>query len=38
MTYEGRLRQHSFRVDRFADKLVFGVLRDEWPAGSSSPG
>jgi ribosomal-protein-alanine N-acetyltransferase len=31
MTYEGRLRQHSFRVDRFADKLVFGVLRDEWP-------
>jgi [ribosomal protein S5]-alanine N-acetyltransferase len=36
MTYEGRLRQHSFRVDRFADKLVFGVLRDEWPAGSSS--
>ncbi len=30
MTYEGRLRQHSFRVDRFADKLVFGVLREEW--------
>jgi RimJ/RimL family protein N-acetyltransferase len=28
--FEGRLRQHSFRVDRFADKLQFGVLRDEW--------
>jgi len=27
---EGRLRKHSFRVDRFADKLVFGVLREEW--------
>jgi len=30
MTFEGRLRQHSFRVDRFADKLLFGALRDEW--------
>jgi ribosomal-protein-alanine N-acetyltransferase len=30
MTLEGHLRQHSFRVDRFADKLLFGVLRDEW--------
>jgi RimJ/RimL family protein N-acetyltransferase len=30
MTFEGLLRQHSFRLDRFADKLVFGVLRDEW--------
>jgi [ribosomal protein S5]-alanine N-acetyltransferase len=30
MTFEGRLRLHSFRVDRFADKLQFGVLRDEW--------
>jgi ribosomal-protein-alanine N-acetyltransferase len=30
MTFEGHLRQHSFRVDRFADKLLFGVLRDEW--------
>ncbi len=30
MTFEGRLRQHSFRVDRFADKLQFGVLRHEW--------
>lgn len=30
MTLEGRLRQHSFRVDRFADKLQFGVLQSEW--------
>ena len=30
MTLEGHLRQHSFRVDRFADKLLFGALRDEW--------
>jgi RimJ/RimL family protein N-acetyltransferase len=30
MTFEGRLRQHSFRVNRFADKLLFGTLRDEW--------
>jgi ribosomal-protein-alanine N-acetyltransferase len=30
MTFEGHLRQHSYRVDRFADKLVFGALRDEW--------
>jgi ribosomal-protein-alanine N-acetyltransferase len=30
MTFEGHLRQHSFRVDRFADKLLFGALRDEW--------
>ena len=33
MTFEGRLRRHSFRVDRFADKLLFGVLRDEWMGG-----
>jgi RimJ/RimL family protein N-acetyltransferase len=32
MTYEGRLRQHSFRVGRFADKLQFGMLRSEWEA------
>jgi RimJ/RimL family protein N-acetyltransferase len=30
MMFEGRLRQHSYRVDRFADKLMFGALRDEW--------
>jgi RimJ/RimL family protein N-acetyltransferase len=30
MTFEGHLRQHSFRVDRFADKLLFGALRGEW--------
>jgi [ribosomal protein S5]-alanine N-acetyltransferase len=30
MAFEGRLRKHSFRVDRFADKLLFGALRDEW--------
>ena len=30
LTFEGRLRQHSFRVDRFADKLQFGILSDEW--------
>jgi [ribosomal protein S5]-alanine N-acetyltransferase len=30
MTYEGRLRQHSFRLGRFADKLQFGILRSEW--------
>ena len=30
MTFEGRLRLHSFRAGRFADKLQFGVLRDEW--------
>jgi RimJ/RimL family protein N-acetyltransferase len=32
MVFEGRLRRHSFRVDRFADKLVYGVLRTEWGA------
>jgi len=30
MTYEGSLRQHSFRLGRFADKLQFGILRSEW--------
>jgi RimJ/RimL family protein N-acetyltransferase len=30
LTYEGRLREHSYRVDRFADKLLFGALCDEW--------
>jgi [ribosomal protein S5]-alanine N-acetyltransferase len=30
MTLEGSLRQHSFRLGRFADKLQFGILRDEW--------
>jgi ribosomal-protein-alanine N-acetyltransferase len=30
MTFEGHLRRHSFRVDRFADKILFGALRDEW--------
>jgi RimJ/RimL family protein N-acetyltransferase len=30
MTFEGQLRQHSFRVDRLADKLLFGALRGEW--------
>ncbi len=30
MTYEGTLRQHSFRLGRFADKLQFGILRSEW--------
>jgi RimJ/RimL family protein N-acetyltransferase len=30
MTLEGCLRQHSFRLGRFADKLQFGILRDEW--------
>lgn len=30
LTYEGRLRQHSFRLGRFADKLQFGILRSEW--------
>ena len=30
MTHEGTLRQHSFRVDRFADELLFGILRSEW--------
>jgi RimJ/RimL family protein N-acetyltransferase len=30
MTLEGRLRQHSFRLGRIADKLQFGILRDEW--------
>lgn len=32
MTYEGSLRQHSFRLGRFADKLQFGILRSEWLA------
>lgn len=31
MTLEGCLRQHSFRLGRVADKLQFGILRDEWP-------
>ncbi len=30
MTLEGCLRQHSYRLGRFADKLQFGILRDEW--------
>lgn len=30
MRLEGRLRQHSFRMGRVADKLQFGILRDEW--------
>jgi RimJ/RimL family protein N-acetyltransferase len=30
MTHEGTLRQHSFRLGRFADKLQFGILRSEW--------
>ena len=30
MTYEGCLRQHSFRLGRFADSLQFGILRGEW--------
>jgi ribosomal-protein-alanine N-acetyltransferase len=30
MTYEGCLRQHSFRLGRFADGLQFGILRSEW--------
>ena len=30
MTCEGSLRQHSFRLGRFADKLQFGILRSEW--------
>ena len=32
MIYEGCLRQHSFRLGRFADKLQFGILRSEWNA------
>jgi [ribosomal protein S5]-alanine N-acetyltransferase len=36
MTFEGHLRRHSFRVDRFADKLLFGALRDEWPTDQNS--
>jgi ribosomal-protein-alanine N-acetyltransferase len=35
LTFEGQFREHSYRVDRFADKLVFGTLRDEW-IGSDS--
>jgi [ribosomal protein S5]-alanine N-acetyltransferase len=31
MTLEGCLRQHSFRLGRVADKLQFGIVRDEWP-------
>ena len=30
MTLEGRLREHSFRLGRVADKLQFGILRTEW--------
>jgi ribosomal-protein-alanine N-acetyltransferase len=30
LTYEGCLRKHSFRLGRFADKLLFGILRSEW--------
>ena len=32
MTQEGRLREHSFRLGRVADKLQFGILRSEWAA------
>jgi ribosomal-protein-alanine N-acetyltransferase len=34
LTFEGQLRRHSYRVDRFADKLMFGALRDEWASDS----
>jgi RimJ/RimL family protein N-acetyltransferase len=27
---EGRMRQHEFRYGRYIDKLMLGVLRDEW--------
>ena len=36
MTYEGRLRQHSFRLGRFADRLQFGILRSEWASADPS--
>ena len=42
MTLEGCLRQHSFRLGRFADKLQFGILHDNWtsqrPLSVHSPG
>jgi [ribosomal protein S5]-alanine N-acetyltransferase len=37
MAYEGCLRQHSFRLGRFADKLQFGMLRSEWETARGRP-
>ena len=32
MRYEGRLRDHVRRWDRYEDVEVYGILRDEWDA------
>src|SRR5262245_4292857 len=32
MTFEGKLRQATFRRGRSWDMLIYSVLRDEWPA------
>lgn len=39
MAYEGTLRQHLRRWDRFEDVEVYGILADEWRArgGDSAP-
>ena len=30
MTYEGTLRQHFLRWDRYEDLVYYGILQDEW--------
>jgi RimJ/RimL family protein N-acetyltransferase len=36
MTYEGTLRQHAKRWERFEDLKVYGVLRSEWEKACGS--
>lgn len=33
MRYEGHLRQHVLKWDRFEDILVYGILRTDWDLG-----
>jgi len=37
MSQEGRLRQDTLIDGEWRDTLIFGVLRDEWSAGSGVP-
>jgi RimJ/RimL family protein N-acetyltransferase len=36
MRYEGRVRQHVLKWDRYEDILIFGILRPEWNGGPES--
>ena len=33
MRYEGRVRQHIVKWDRYEDVLIYGMLRSEWNGG-----